>query len=166
MEHAPLPAVAMNRDIVMGLIAPSKTPAGSLTVAQNVPVLNGIVVGAHDLIIIVVLGTLTSYVLLANDVGTLRPIVMLAMALFLDKYVKHSMTPVDRDKLEAAWLLRWKEALGNPSRLPRKVMKAYLDYMDMSTDVLDNQMDWDSWPEDDEVDDFGLDVPSEHPQTL
>jgi hypothetical protein len=156
----------MNRDIVMGLIAPSETPAGSLTVAQNVPVSNGIVVGAHDLIIIVVLGTLTSYVLLANDVGTLRPIVMLAMALFLDKYVKHSMTPVDRDKLEAAWLLRWKEALGNPSRLPRKVMKAYLDYMDMSTDVLDNQMDWDSWPEDDEVDDFGLDVPSEHPQTL
>ena len=91
---------------------------------------------------------------------------MLAMALFLDKYVKHSMTPAERDKLETAWLLRWKEALGNPSHMPHKVMRAYLDYMDMSSDILDKQMDWDSWPEDDKVEDFGLDVPSEPPQSL
>jgi len=84
---------------------------------------------------------------------------MLAMALFLDKY-NRSMTTADRDKVEAAWLQRWKDKLGNPSRLPRKVMKAYLDYMDISAEVLDNQMDWECWPVDDEVEDFGLDVES------
>jgi len=81
---------------------------------------------------------------------------MLAMALFLEKYSK-SMTAVDRDKIETAWLLRWKDTLGNPSRLPRKVMRAYLDYMDISAEVLDEQMDWECWPVDDEVEDFGLD---------
>jgi hypothetical protein len=81
---------------------------------------------------------------------------MLAMALFLDKYNK-SMTSVDRDKIETAWLQRWKDKIGNPSRLPRQVMRAYLDYMDISAEVLDEQMDWDCWPVDDEVEDFGLD---------
>jgi hypothetical protein len=81
---------------------------------------------------------------------------MLAMALFLEKYSK-SMTAVDRDKIETAWLQRWKDTLGNPSRLPRKVMRAYLDYMDISAEVLDEQMDWECWPVDDEVEDFGLD---------
>jgi hypothetical protein len=34
---------------------------------------------------------------------------MLAMALFLEKYMKSSITPADRDKIELAWLMRWKE---------------------------------------------------------
>jgi hypothetical protein len=84
---------------------------------------------------------------------------MLAMALFLEKYNK-SMTHADRDKIETAWLQRWKDKLGNPSRLPRKVMKAYLDYMDISAEVLDDQMDWECWPVDDAVEDFGLDFSS------
>ncbi len=66
---------------------------------------------------------------------------MLAMALFLEKYIKKDMSHADRDKIEAAWLQWWKDRLGNPSRLPCKVMKAYLEYMDISTEVLDNQMD-------------------------
>ena len=41
------------------------------------------------------------------------------------------MSHADRDKIEAAWLQRWKDNLGNPSRMPRKVMKANLDYMDI-----------------------------------
>jgi hypothetical protein len=65
---------------------------------------------------------------------------MLAMALFLDWYTR-SMGSADRDKIEKAWLLRWTDTLGNPSRLPRKVMKAYLDYMDISAETLDDQMD-------------------------
>ena len=81
------------------------------------------------------------------------------MALFLEKYNK-SMTNADRDKIETAWLQRWKEKLGNPSRLPRKVMKAYIDYMDISEEVLDQQMDWDCWPVDDILEDFGLDAGS------
>ena len=84
---------------------------------------------------------------------------MLAIALFLDKYNK-SMTHADRDKVETAWLQRWKEKLGNPSRLPRKVMRAYIDYMDISEDVLDQQMDWECWPVNDTLEDFGLDVGS------
>ena len=50
------------------------------------------------------------------------------------------MSNADRNKIETAWLQWWKDNLGNPSRLPRKVMKAYLDYMDISTEMLDNQM--------------------------
>jgi len=84
---------------------------------------------------------------------------MLAMALFLEKYNK-SMSNADRDKVEAAWLQRWREKLGNPSRLPRKVMRAYIDYMDISEDVLDDQMDWECWPVDDTREDFGLDAGS------
>jgi hypothetical protein len=83
---------------------------------------------------------------------------MLAMALFLDKYVKHSMTSTDHDKLEAAWLECWKEKLGNPSRMPRKVMRTYLEYMDISSDILDTQMDWECWPADNQVEEFGLDA--------
>jgi hypothetical protein len=81
---------------------------------------------------------------------------MLGMALFLEKYNK-SMTSGDRDKIETAWLQRWKDKLGNPSRLPRQVMRAYRDYMDIFAEVLDDQMDWECWPVDDEVEAFGLD---------
>ena len=85
---------------------------------------------------------------------------MLAIALFLEKYSK-SLKTADRDKIEMAWLQRWTDRLGNPTRLPRKVMKAYLDDMDISEDVLDDQMDWDCWLVDDEIEDFGLDLASD-----
>ena len=91
---------------------------------------------------------------------------MLAMALFLEKYVKKNMSHADRDKIEAAWLQRWKDRLGNPSRLPCKVMKAYLEYMDISTEVLDNQMDWDCWPAEDGVEDFYFAVSADSPSVL
>ena len=78
---------------------------------------------------------------------------MLAMALFLEKYNK-LLTRTDRDKIESAWLARWKENLGNPTRMPRKVMRAYLYHMDISEDTLDHQMDWYSWPVDDDMDDI------------
>ena len=90
---------------------------------------------------------------------------MLAIALFLDKYNK-SMTNADREKVETAWLQRWKEKLGNPSRLPRKVMRAYIDYMDISEDVLDQQIDWECWPEEDTLEEFGLDAGSSLPPEL
>jgi len=90
---------------------------------------------------------------------------MLAMALFLDKY-NRSMSNADRDRIETAWLQRWKDTLGNPSRLPRKVMKAYLDYMDISAATLDDQMDWECWPIDDEVKEFDFDIPSESSPSL
>ena len=79
---------------------------------------------------------------------------MLAMALFLDRYIKSSMTSAEKDKLESAWLQRWQECLGNPSRLPRKVMMTYLEEMDITPDVLDEQMEWDCWPMGDDVETF------------
>jgi hypothetical protein len=45
---------------------------------------------------------------------------MLAIALFLQKYTR-SIAHADRDKIEAAWLRRWKDKLGNPSRMPPTV---------------------------------------------
>ena len=45
--------------------------------------------------------------------------------------------------------------------MPRKVMRAYLDHMDMSEDMLDQQMDWDCWPVDDELDDIHGTSPDE-----
>ena len=85
---------------------------------------------------------------------------MLAMALFLEKYTR-SIGGADRDKIEKAWLLRWKENLGNPSRLPRKVMKAYLEHMDITAETLDDQMDWECWPVDDTVEELEFDTPSD-----
>jgi len=90
---------------------------------------------------------------------------MLAMALFLEKY-NRSMSNANCDKIEVAWLQRWKDNLGNPSRMPRKVMKAYLDYMDISAEMLDDQMDWECWPIDDELEEFDFDIPSESSPTL
>ncbi len=85
---------------------------------------------------------------------------MLAMALFLEKY-NRLMSNTDRNKIKTAWLQRWKDNLGNPSRLPRKVMQAYLEYMDISAEMLDDQMDWECWPIDDEVKEFDSDIPLE-----
>ncbi len=79
---------------------------------------------------------------------------MLAMALFLNRYIKSSMTSAEKDKLEPAWLQRWQERLGNPSRLPRKVMMTYLEDMDITPDVQDEQMEWDCWPMGDGVEEF------------
>ena len=72
---------------------------------------------------------------------------MLAMALFLEKIVKVLMTPTNCNRIEATWLQGWKETLENPCCLPHKVLKVYLALLDISADTLDNQMDWECWPE-------------------
>jgi hypothetical protein len=79
---------------------------------------------------------------------------LLAQAIFLTKYMKHTLTDQARTKLEEAWLKRWKEQLGQPSRTPRKVLCTFLDNMDMLIDDLDIQMCWECWPADDDVEDF------------
>ncbi len=66
--------------------------------------------------------------------------------------MKRDLTNAEREKVESTWLDRWKVHLGNPSRLPSKVMKAYLEYMDMSSTMLDEQMEWECWPHTDDVD--------------
>jgi hypothetical protein len=75
---------------------------------------------------------------------------MLAMAIFLNKY-KRDMSDDMKDKLELEWLEHWKGALGNPSRKPHHVMKAYLDLLDISANYLDEQKCWECWPNDNDV---------------
>jgi hypothetical protein len=74
---------------------------------------------------------------------------MLARALFLMKYMKHSMNDAMKDKVKAAWLDHWKTHLNKPSCTPWTVMWAYLDMMDMTVEDLDGQLCWDCWPEGD-----------------
>jgi hypothetical protein len=50
---------------------------------------------------------------------------MLAIALFLDKYIKHSLSDDDRHRIELNWVNRWKEQLGQPQHSPSQVMKVY-----------------------------------------
>ena len=68
--------------------------------------------------------------------------------------MKHSLTDLPRGKLEEARLKCWKEKLDHPNRTPGKVLQAYLDNLDFSIDELDQQMCWDCWPLDDDVEEF------------
>ena len=68
--------------------------------------------------------------------------------------MKHSLTDLPRGKLEEAWLKCWKEKLDHPNRTPGKVLQAYLDNLDFSIDELDQQMCWDCWPLNDDVEEF------------
>jgi hypothetical protein len=71
---------------------------------------------------------------------------LLAQAIFLNKYMKHSLTDLARGKLEEAWLKHWRDKLGHPNQTPGKVLRTYLDTMDISIDELDHQMCWDAGP--------------------
>ncbi len=73
---------------------------------------------------------------------------VLAIALFIKKYKRHISNDM-KDWLEAEWLKHWKDSLGNPTKKPCRIMKAYLDLMDISMDYLDENMCWDCWPDED-----------------
>ena len=75
---------------------------------------------------------------------------MLTVAIFIKKYKKEASANM-KDKIEEAWLARWKSELGNPSKEPRRIMKAYINYLDstVTVDAVNEQMCWECWPEDD-----------------
>jgi hypothetical protein len=77
---------------------------------------------------------------------------MLAVALFVDKYVQQDLLDGQRSKIEQDWLARWKEELGRPGRTPRQVMRTYCKTCNISPDDVDDAMDWDCWPDDETVD--------------
>jgi hypothetical protein len=87
---------------------------------------------------------------------------MLAIALFLDKYVKHSPSDNVCRRIESTWVDRWKEKLDQPQRSPTQVTKAYCADLDFSSGHLAMAMDWDCWPVD-EYGEFtqGLQLPQE-----
>ena len=77
---------------------------------------------------------------------------VLAIALFIEKY-KRDLSNDAKDRIETGWIERWRTAVGNPTKTPRRVMKAYLDLLDLSVDDLDEQMCWDCWPDGDDEED-------------
>jgi hypothetical protein len=79
---------------------------------------------------------------------------MLAIAIFIKKY-KKEVSPDMKDKIKEAWLARWKGELGNPSRKPRRVMKAYIDSLDSTVNAVDEQMCWECWPDDEAAPSLG-----------
>ena len=85
---------------------------------------------------------------------------VLAIALFIEKYKRDLLEDV-KDKFESEWVAHWRSAIRNPKRNPRRVMKTYLDLLDITVDDLDEQMCWDCWPEGDDLKDVAADTPSE-----
>ncbi len=73
---------------------------------------------------------------------------MLAMALYLDKYVRQSLFNDNKSKVESAWLRKHQDCLGLPQRPPSRVMKAFCADLNISPDILDRAMNWDYWPVD------------------
>jgi hypothetical protein len=68
--------------------------------------------------------------------------------------MKISLTDQAQAKLEEAWLQQWSEWLGCPTWTPGKVMRTYLEHMDITVDNLDVQMHWDCWPEGDDMEEI------------
>ena len=52
------------------------------------------------------------------------------------------------DSQTGDWVTRWKDTVGS-NRPPRRVMKTYVDHLDISVDDLDDLLCWDCWPDDD-----------------
>ena len=82
---------------------------------------------------------------------------MLVIGLFLNKYIKTSLTDNTHRTIESTWVARWKEKLGQPQRSPTQVMKAYCDDLDITSGHLNLAMDWECWSED-EYGDFSQDL--------
>ena len=74
---------------------------------------------------------------------------VLAMALFIEKY-KQDISSDLKDKLERDWIARWKDTVGS-HRPPRRVMKTYVDHLDISVDELDDLLCWECWPDDEHL---------------
>jgi len=63
--------------------------------------------------------------------------------------MKHDMSPAIRDWIEKEWLDRWQKRLGHPTNTPRQVLQAYVEELDITVAGLDDQMEWDTWEDDD-----------------
>ena len=95
---------------------------------------------------------LTSYVMLAvgKDMW-LQTAMSWLLPPFIEKY-KRELSTVAKYKIELGWIERWIAAVGNPTKKPRRMMKVYMDLLDLTVEDLDEQMCWDCWPEGDDVD--------------
>ena len=74
---------------------------------------------------------------------------MLAIAIFVEKH-RNSLSDSEKSAIEDKWISRWKDKIGQPTRTPRQVMRAYCEELDISPDHLAQALDWDCWPASDD----------------
>ncbi len=83
---------------------------------------------------------------------------MLATAICLERYMKNDLSSAVCNTIKRDWVARWKERLGNPDVTPRQMMRTYVQDLDISVAALDEEMDWNVWADDDDVDGIPEDV--------
>ena len=74
---------------------------------------------------------------------------MLAIAIFVEKH-RNSLSDSEKSAIEDKWISRWKDKIGQPTRTPRQVMRAYCEELDICPVLFAQAIDWDCWPESDD----------------
>jgi hypothetical protein len=67
---------------------------------------------------------------------------MLAIALYIDRYTK-DIYATNCSTIESCWLDKYMAKLGQPGRTPRQIMRTFCDNYNITTDHLDQALDWD-----------------------
>ncbi len=57
------------------------------------------------------------------------------------------MDAESKDKLEYEWVKCWRGTTG--TKIPRQVLQAYVNLLDITRDELDNQLCWECWSDKD-----------------
>ena len=70
---------------------------------------------------------------------------MLAITFFVDRH-KDRLLDAEKSSIEEKWISRWKDNVGQPTRTPRQVMRAYCKELDITAEHLAEVMDWECWP--------------------
>ena len=71
---------------------------------------------------------------------------MLAMAISLQRYMRHQISADMMYKIETEWLTKHRERLQQlNSRTPRQVLRAFADDNDLTIADIDCQIDWTTW---------------------
>jgi hypothetical protein len=52
-----------------------------------------------------------------------------------------------KDKMENKWVQCWRKSMGI-TKIPHRVMRAYVDLLNLTVNELDKQLCWECWPED------------------
>jgi hypothetical protein len=67
---------------------------------------------------------------------------MLAIMLFIDRYIKKELSESDWSNIKHKWLSCWKDKLGMPAHTPHQIMRRYCDANNITPEFLNLAMDW------------------------
>ena len=71
---------------------------------------------------------------------------MLAMAISLQRYMRHQISADMMSKIETDWLTKHRERLQQlDTRTPRQVLRAFADDNNLTIADIDSQIDWTTW---------------------